>query len=239
VPTIARTNSFHEPVSKAEHACILETCIKKVQSYGASSSCHKIENKSLFLFLKRKDYSKFLYASKAFFPLPFYVPTQHSSRNTVSLPGCQLFASPPQVILFMLMWHSLSAGAGGVARRAATESGGPAGSLSQVLNVLLILLVAPACSADDGMEGTPHSERKCEGERNGPLSEDVSVHLYMLLAFFRGCPLPPLCRLLSLSVCMHEDTRTYTHTSTCTHIPTMPSRGAVLVALSLRAFWSA
>ena len=29
VPTIARTNSFQEPVSKAEHACILETCIVK------------------------------------------------------------------------------------------------------------------------------------------------------------------------------------------------------------------
>mmetsp|Transcript_84225 Transcript_84225/g.136504 ORF Transcript_84225/g.136504 Transcript_84225/m.136504 type:complete len:667 (-) Transcript_84225:69-2069(-) len=47
--------------------------------------------------------------------------------------GAELFASLPQVILFMLMWHSLSAGAGGVARRAATESGGPAGSLSQVV----------------------------------------------------------------------------------------------------------
>jgi len=47
--------------------------------------------------------------------------------------GAELFASLPQVILFMLMWHSLSAGAGGVARRAATEMGGPAGSLSQVV----------------------------------------------------------------------------------------------------------
>jgi len=47
--------------------------------------------------------------------------------------GAELFASLPQVILFVLMWHSLSAGAGGVARRAATESGGPAGSLSQVV----------------------------------------------------------------------------------------------------------